>query len=126
MNRTAMYGQPVINGGHVIVYSADPEADRAFFMNVLAYPHVDAGGGWLIFKLPPTELAMHPAQGAEANEFYFMCDDIDATMKELTAKGVEFSQPITEERWGRVPRLRLPSGGELGMYEPRHPRATDR
>jgi predicted enzyme related to lactoylglutathione lyase len=115
----------VINGGHVIVFSADPEADRAFFADVLAYPHVDAGGGWLIFTLPPAELAFHPADGAEAHEFYFMCDDIDATMQELTSKGVEFSQPITEERWGRVTRFRLPGGSELGMYEPRHPRATD-
>jgi predicted enzyme related to lactoylglutathione lyase len=115
----------MINGGHVIVYSADPEADRAFFADVLAYPHVDAGGGWLIFKLPPAEVAMHPAAGAAAQEFFFMCDDIDATVQEMTAKGVEFPHPITEERWGRLTRFRLPSGGELGMYEPRHPRATE-
>lgn len=115
----------MINGGHVIIFSADPEADRAFFAEVLAYPHVDAGSGWLIFTLPPTELAVHPADGAEAHEFYFMCDDIDVTMKELTTKGVEFSRPITEERWGRLTRFRLPGGSELGMYEPRHPRATD-
>jgi predicted enzyme related to lactoylglutathione lyase len=126
MNRTAMYGPPVINGGHVIIYSADPEADRAFFADVLAYPHLDAGGGWLIFKLPPTEIAMHPAGGSTAShEFYLMCDDIDATVEELTAKGVEFSQPVTEERWGRLVRFQLPGGGELGMYEPRHDRATD-
>jgi predicted enzyme related to lactoylglutathione lyase len=121
-----MYGQPVINGGHVIIYSADPEADRAFFADVLACPHLDAGGGWLIFKLPPTEIAMHPAGGSPAPlEFYFMCDDIDATVEELTAKGVEFSQPVTETRWGRLVRFELPGGGELGMYEPRHDRATD-
>ncbi|MEY2524970.1 MAG: hypothetical protein QOJ66_3535 [Ilumatobacteraceae bacterium] len=116
----------MINGGHVVIYSADPEADRAFFADVLAYPHVDAGGGWLIFKLPPAEIAMHPADGSAAShEFYFMCDDIDATVEELTAKGVEFSQPVTEERWGRLVRFQLPSGGELGLYEPRHDRATD-
>ena len=115
----------MINGGHVIIYSGDPEADRAFFAEVLDYPHVDAGGGWLVFKLPPAEIAMHPATDGPAQEFFFMCDDIDATMKELTGKGVEFSRPVTEERWGRLTRIRLPSGGELGMYEPRHPRATD-
>jgi predicted enzyme related to lactoylglutathione lyase len=115
----------VINGGHVIIYSSDPEADRAFFADVLGYPHVDAGGGWMVFKLPPAEIAMHPAGEAESHEFYFMCDDVDATVRELTAKGVEFSQPITEERWGRLTRFRLPGGSELGMYEPRHQRATD-
>src|SRR4051794_7297840 len=113
----------MINGGHVIIYSADPEADRAFFADVLAYPHVDTGGGWLIFKLPPAEIAMHPPAGGAAQEFFFMCDDIDATMKELGAKGAEFPHPVTEERWGRLTRLRLPSGSELGIYEPRHPRA---
>ena len=115
----------MITGGHVIVYSADPEADRAFFADVLAFPHVDAGGGWLIFKLPPAEIAMHPAGGAAAQEFFLMCDDIDATVQEMTAKGAEFPHPISEERWGRLTRFRLPSGGELGIYEPRHPRATD-
>ncbi|MGZ4589735.1 MAG: VOC family protein [Actinomycetes bacterium] len=115
----------MINGGHVVIYSADPEADRAFFADVLAYPHVDAGGGWLIFKLPPAEIAVHPADGAESHEFFFMCDDIDVTVRELTAKGVAFSRPITEERWGRLTRFRLPGGGELGLYEPRHRLATD-
>ena len=115
----------MINGAHVIIYTADPEADRDFFANVLDYPHVDAGRGWLIFKLPPAEIAVHPADGPESHEFFFLCDDIDATMKELTAKGAEFSQPVTEERWGRLTRFRLPSGAELGMYEPRHPLATD-
>jgi hypothetical protein len=115
----------MINGGHVVIYSADPEGDRAFFADVLAFPHVDAGGGWLIFKLPPAELAVHPAGGPESHEFFLMCDDIDATVTELTAKGAEFSQPVTEERWGRLTRIRLPGGGELGLYEPRHDRATD-
>ena len=107
----------------VILHDALGDAariDRTF------YPHLDAGGGWLIFKLPPTEIAMHPAGGSAAShEFYFMCDDIDATVEELTAKGVEFSQPVTETRWGRLVRFQLPGGGELGMYEPRHDRATD-
>ena len=115
----------MINGGHIIIYSRDPEADRAFFRDVLEYPHVDAGGGWLVFKLPPSELAVHPADGPESQEFYFMCDDVEATIQQLTAKGVEFTQPITEARWGRLTRFRLPGGGDMGMYEPRHPKATD-
>jgi catechol 2,3-dioxygenase-like lactoylglutathione lyase family enzyme len=115
----------MINGGHVIIYSRDAEADRAFFRDVLGYPHVDAGGGWLIFKLPPAEVAVHPTDGAESHEFLLMCDDVDATVDELTAKGVEFTQPVTAAGWGRVTRFRLPGGGEVGMYEPRHERATD-
>ncbi|MEY9838385.1 VOC family protein [Streptacidiphilus sp. EB103A] len=115
----------MITGGHVIIYSRDAEADRAFFRDVLEYPHVDAGHGWLIFKLPPTELAVHPTDGPETQELYLMCDDVDETVRNLTAQGVEFTQPVTDERWGRLTRFRLPGGGEVGMYEPRHQRATD-
>ena len=116
----------MINGSHVIVFSRDPEADRAFFADVLELPHVDAGGGWLIFKLPPAELAVHhPSDGPAGHELYFMCDDVEATMQELRAKGVEFTQDVSEERWGRLTRFRLPGGGEVGMYEPLHPRAID-
>lgn len=115
----------MINGSHVIVFSRDPEADRAFFAEVLEQPHVDAGGGWQIFRQPPAELAVHPGDGANGVELYYMCDDIDATMQALRAKGVEFTQDVTDERWGRLTRFRLPGGGEVGMYEPRHPRATD-
>ncbi|GAA1370461.1 VOC family protein [Streptomyces beijiangensis] len=115
----------MINGGHVIIYSRDAEADRAFFRDVLEYPHVDAGGGWLIFKLPPAEVAVHPTDGPESQELYLMCDDVDATVSDLTAKGVEFTQPLTDARWGRLTRFRLPGGGEVGLYEPRHERATD-
>ncbi|NLU74720.1 extradiol dioxygenase [Streptomyces sp. HNM0575] len=117
----------MINGGHVIIYSRDAEADRAFFRDVLEYPHVDAGGGWLIFKLPPAEIAVHPVdtEGSEAHEFYFMCDDVEATVARLTAEGVEFTQPVTDAGWGRLTRFRLPGGGEVGMYEPRHERATE-
>ncbi len=115
----------MINGSHVIVFSTDPEADRAFFRDVLEQPHVDAGGGWLILKLPPAELAVHPSDGPTGHELYFMCDDVEATVRDLSAKGVEFTQEIAEERWGRITRFRLPGGGEVGMYEPRHPRATD-
>lgn len=99
----------MINGGHVILYSRDAEADRAFFPDVLGYPHVDAGGGWLIFKLPPAEIAVHPTDGPEAQEFFLMCDDVDVTVRELTARGVEFTQPVTEAGWGRQTRLRLPA-----------------
>jgi predicted enzyme related to lactoylglutathione lyase len=115
----------MINGGHVIVYSKDAEADRAFFKDVLGFAHVDAGHGWLIFKLPPAEIAVHPADGPEAHEFYFMCDDVEATTEELATRGVEFTQPVTEAGWGRLTRFRLPGGGEVGLYEPRHERATD-
>jgi catechol 2,3-dioxygenase-like lactoylglutathione lyase family enzyme len=115
----------VINGCHVILFSRNPEADRAFFSDVLGQRHVDAGGGWLIFKLPPAEVAMHPSDEAPAHELYFMCDDIDVTMADLRAKGVEFTEQISELRWGRMTRFRLPGGTEIGMYEPRHPRATD-
>jgi catechol 2,3-dioxygenase-like lactoylglutathione lyase family enzyme len=110
----------VINGGHVILYSRDAAADRAFFRDVLEYPHVDAGGDWLIFKTPPGELAVHPSDGP-AQEFYLMCDDLDATMAELGGRGVEFAGPVSEERWGRRTGIRLPGGGELGLYEPHHP-----
>jgi catechol 2,3-dioxygenase-like lactoylglutathione lyase family enzyme len=115
----------VINGSHVILFSRDPEADRAFFAEVLGLRHVDAGGGWLIYALPPAEAAFHPAEESASHEMYFMCDDVEATIEELREKGVEFTSGISEERWGRLTRLRLPSGGEVGLYEPRHPRATD-
>jgi catechol 2,3-dioxygenase-like lactoylglutathione lyase family enzyme len=115
----------VINGSHVILFSSDPEADRRFFADVLGQPHVDAGGGWLIVKLPPAELAVHPTDGPSAHELFFMCDDVEATVDELRAKGVEFTQELSEERWGRLTRFRLPGGGDVGLYEPRHPRATD-
>lgn len=115
----------MINGGHVIIYSQDPEADRAFLRDVLEFPHVDAGAGWLIFKLPPSEIAVHPTDGPPAHELYLMCDDLDATMTRLAAEGVACAT-VTEARWGRLSRLRLPSGAEIGLYEPRHLRATSR
>jgi catechol 2,3-dioxygenase-like lactoylglutathione lyase family enzyme len=115
----------VIIGSHVIVFSSDPEADRTFFADVLGHPHVDAGGDWLIFKLPPAELAVHPSDGSTGHELYFVCDDVDATMRDLQAKGVDFTQEISEERWGRLTRFRLPGGGDVGIYEPRHPLAID-
>jgi catechol 2,3-dioxygenase-like lactoylglutathione lyase family enzyme len=114
----------VFTGSHVILFSTDPDADRAFFNDVVGFPNVDAGGGWLIFKLPTAELAMHPADGPAAHELYFMCDDLDATIHDMRAKGVEFPSETSDERWGRLTRFRLPSGTEIGLYEPRHPLAT--
>lgn len=113
-----------ISGAHVVLYSRDPEADRAFFRDVLGYPHVDAGAGWLIFKLPPAEVAVHPGDDPSAHELYLMCDDLSATLGELSARGVVCAE-VTEARWGRLSRLRLPGGSDVGIYEPRHPRATD-
>jgi hypothetical protein len=115
----------VINGAHVVLYSTDPGADRSFLSDVLGLRHVDAGGGWLIFALPPSEAAIHPADGTESQELFLMCDDIDTTVQELTAKGVEFTEPIIDQRWGRLTGLRLPSGAQLRLYEPHHPRPTD-
>lgn len=114
----------MISGAHVIVYSSDAEADRAFFREKLGFPHVDAGGGWLIFKLPPGEVAVHPTDAAPSHELYLMCDDLDSTLETLAAKGVECTSP-TEEGWGRLTMITLPGGGQLGLYEPRHPRATE-
>jgi len=114
----------MITGAHVIVYSRDAEADRAFFRDVLEYPNVDAGGGWLIFKLPPAEVAVHPADGAERHELYLMCDDVAATIEKLTARGVSCA-PVRDEGWGLLTSITLPGGGELGLYQPRHPKATE-
>jgi predicted enzyme related to lactoylglutathione lyase len=111
----------VITGAHSIIYTADPDGVRAFFRDVLELPWVDAGHGWLIFGLPPAEVAAHPTDGAPRCELYLMCDDVRLTMAELEAKGVEFVRPIAEERWGLVTAIKLPGGAELGLYEPRHP-----
>lgn len=113
----------MITGSHVIIYSRDADADRRFFQDVLGFPHVDAGGGWLIFKLPPSEVAVHPAETA-AHGLYLMCDDISATVVELTAKGVVCG-PVSDEGWGLLTTVTLPGGGAIGVYEPRHPRATE-
>jgi predicted enzyme related to lactoylglutathione lyase len=114
----------VITGAHSIVYTQDAEALRAFFRDVLGFGSVDAGGGWLIFALPPAELAAHPAENGGRHELYLMCDDIGATMRELEERGAELAGPPSDEGWGLVTAIRLPGGGELGLYEPRHPTAT--
>ena len=111
----------MITGIHAVIFTTDAEADRAFFRDVLELPSVDAGGGWLIFALPPAELAAHPADEGGQHELYLMCDDVRATMDELTGKGVQFARPVSEEGFGLLTAIQLPGGGELGLYEPKHP-----
>jgi hypothetical protein len=113
----------MINGVHGIIFSEDADALRAFLADVLDLHSVDAGGGWLIFALPPAELAAHPAETAGRHELYLMCDDIVKTVAELEGKGVEFSGPVSDQRFGLMTSIKLPGGGELGLYEPRHPTA---
>ena len=121
----------MINGAHVVLYTTDPEADRAFFRDVLKFPCVDAGHGWLIFALPPAEAAFHDldkesaehdiANQAARHELFLMCDDIAATLRELKAKHVPVSA-VSEQRWGKLATLTLPGGSKLGIYEAKHPR----
>jgi len=114
-----------ISGAHVVLYSTDPEADRKFFRDVLRFHHVDAGDGWLIFALPPSEVAVHPTKSAQEDaqhSLFLMCDDLGATMSLLRKKKVK-CKAVANERWGKVAMITLPSGGELGLYEPRHPLA---
>ncbi len=112
----------MIFGAHVILYSRDAEADRAFFREVLGFAAVDAGHGWLIFALPPTEAAFHPEEGGDRQELYFMCDDLRAEVAGLQKKGVACSE-VQEARWGSITRMSLPGGGRVGLYQPRHPTA---
>jgi catechol 2,3-dioxygenase-like lactoylglutathione lyase family enzyme len=110
----------MIFGAHVIVYSKDATADRAFFRDVLGFSSVDAGRDWLIFALPPAELAIHPADDSVGHELYLMSDDLEADMAALGGKGVRCSE-VQEARWGSVTKFELPSGGEVSLYQPRHP-----
>jgi catechol 2,3-dioxygenase-like lactoylglutathione lyase family enzyme len=124
---------PGIKGAHWLIYSKDPEADRAFFRDVLGFKGVDAGGGWLIFALPPSELAVHPGEGDFVQRhadhevlgavLYLMCDDVRSMIKSLEARGVHCA-PVEEAEWGHFTLLRLPSGGEIGLYQPTHPCAV--
>jgi hypothetical protein len=122
----------MIIGAHVLLYSPDPAADRAFFRDVLEFPSVDVGGGWLIFALPPAEAAIHPSNGEFSQRhvghalagavLYLMCDDLRSTVQSLEARHVSCT-PISEERWGIKTTIRLPSGAEIGLYQPAHPTA---
>jgi catechol 2,3-dioxygenase-like lactoylglutathione lyase family enzyme len=112
----------MITGAHVILYSKDADADRAFFRDVLQFKSVDAGHGWLIFALPPAEAAMHPAGEDARHELYLMCDDLEAEIAALKAKGVACAK-VENARWGFVTRIALPGGGQVGLYQPKHPTA---
>jgi catechol 2,3-dioxygenase-like lactoylglutathione lyase family enzyme len=114
----------MIFGAHVIVYSKDAAADRAFLRDVLGFTSVDAGHGWLIFALPPAEVAVHPAEENDRPELYLMCDDLRAEILALAEKGVGCSA-VQEARWGSIVKIRLPGGGEVGLYQPKHPTAFD-
>lgn len=112
----------MISGIHALIYSRDPDGVRSFFRDVLGHTSVDAGEGWLIFALPPAELAVHPTDGPGHHELYLMCDDVEGTIRTLSSKGVECG-PITDEGWGLSTSIRLPGGDQIGLYEPRHPTA---
>jgi catechol 2,3-dioxygenase-like lactoylglutathione lyase family enzyme len=112
----------MISGAHIIVYSKDAEADRDFFRDILGFARVDAGHGWLIFALPPAEAAFHPSDKNDRHELYLMCDDLKAEMLALGKKGVACSK-VQEERWGSLTKILLPGGGEVGLYQPKHPTA---
>jgi len=111
-----------IIGLHAILYSKKAEETRKFVRDVLGWPSVDAGRGWLIFAAPPAELAVHPAEKEEFHELYLMCDDIDAAVADLKSKGVK-TKAIADQPWGRLTQIVLPSGDELGLYQPKHPLA---
>ena len=112
----------MITGLHALVYAQDAVATRAFFKDVLKLPCVDVDEGWLIFAAPPTELAAHPAEDDHSgtHELYLMCDDVKQTMAELQGQGIKFTQPVKDQGWGLVTRLKVPGGGEMGLYEPKH------
>src|SRR4051794_20810342 len=118
-------GSLVITGVHALIFNHDADALRAFFRDVLGMSSVDAGHGWLIFALPPAELGIHPIEANEkdSHELYLMCDDINRTVEDLKAKGVEFPKPIEDQGFGLVTRFSIPGGAELALYQPRHPTA---
>ena len=115
----------MIFGAHVVIYSKDATADRVFFREVLGFSSVDAGHGWLIFALPPAEVAVHPAEENVRHELYFMCDDLKAEISALAEKGVRCSD-VQEARWGSITKIRLPGGSEVGLYQPKHPLAIQK
>ena len=118
-------GETMIFGAHIVLYSKDAQADRAFLSDVLGLKCVDAGHGWLIFALPPAEAAFHPSEENGLHELFFMCDDLSAEIASLGEKNVAFSE-IQEARWGSTVRMRLPGGGDIGLYQPKHATALDK
>jgi hypothetical protein len=122
----------MINGAHFLLYSSNPEADRAFLRDVLEFRSVDAGSGWLIFALPPAELAVHPAEddsvqdedGVVGAALYLMCDDLRSTIKSLETKKIRCSK-VSEQPWGKLTTFRLPSSAQIGLYQPTHPTALE-
>jgi hypothetical protein len=116
----------VIEGAHLILYSRDARVDRAFLRDTLGFAGVDAGEGWLIFALPPAEVAVHPTDGETRHELYLTCDNIERTLADLSDRGVEIVHPVADRGWGLLAAIRMPSGAELGLYEPRHPTAYRR
>jgi predicted enzyme related to lactoylglutathione lyase len=113
----------MITGAHAIIFNQDADGVRAFFRDTLGFRSVDAGGGWLIFALPPAELGIHPIEGSGHHELYLMCDDIQQTVAELKSKGVEFTSDITDAGFGLLTSFKVPGGAELSLYEPKHPTA---
>ena len=111
----------MIVGAHSIIYSKDPAADRAFLRDALGLTSVDVGEGWLIFGLPPSEVAVHPSGENDVHELYLMCDDVNATVAELGSRGAKIPGPVKDEGFGLLTAIRLPGGGELGLYQPKHP-----
>jgi len=116
----------MITAVHAIVYNKQAEKLRNFFREVLGFPFVDAGHDWLIFAMPPCELGIHPTRDEGSHELYLMCDDINATLAELQAKGVEQAEPVSEQPWGLLAAIKIPGGDVLRIYEPRHPTAIAR
>ena len=112
----------MIDGVHALIYVKDARKAREFFRDILKFPSIDAGDGWLIFALPPAELGIHPTGGKSYHELHLMCDDIKSTVKELKGKGIKVI-PIHEERWGLATSIMIPGGGEIGLYQPTHPTA---
>src|SRR5258706_14130506 len=108
----------MINGAHLVIYTKDPEADRAFFRDVLKFSSVDAGHGWLIFAMPQLEAAFHDSEKKDQHDLFLMCDDIAATLRDLRSKKVEVSD-VTEQRWGKLATFSLPSGGKIRLYKPK-------
>ena len=113
----------MITGSHIIIFNKDADAVRAFMKDTLGFRSVDAGGGWLIFGLPPAELGIHPTDEEGHHELYLMCDDIEQTVAELSSKGVEFTSDITDAGFGRLTTFKIPGGAELSLYQPTHPTA---